>query len=85
MLQPARHRRTRSATPAPNYVVWGNVAGWSSSYYVVWGNTIQSPSGQYVVWGNNEHSNPTTSSGATADTDGLRRLGNSLRTAAAAA
>jgi serine protease AprX len=39
---------------APNYVVWGNVAGWSGSYYVVWGNTIQSPSGQYVVWGNNE-------------------------------
>jgi serine protease AprX len=42
------------ATAAPNYVVWGNVAGWSSSYYVVWGNTIQSPSGQYVVWGNSE-------------------------------
>jgi serine protease AprX len=41
---------------AANYVVWGNVADWSSSYYVVWGNTIQSPSGQYVVWGNNEFS-----------------------------
>jgi serine protease AprX len=39
---------------APNYVVWGNVAGWSDSYYVVWGNTIQTPSGQYVVWGNSE-------------------------------
>jgi serine protease AprX len=39
-----------------NYVVWGNVADWSSSYYVVWGNSIQSPSGQYVVWGNNEFS-----------------------------
>jgi serine protease AprX len=39
-----------------NYVVWGNVADWSSSYYVVWGNTIQSPDGQYVVWGNNEYS-----------------------------
>ena len=37
-----------------NYVVWGNVADWSSSYYVVWGNTMQSPDGQYVVWGNNE-------------------------------
>jgi len=44
---------------APNYVVWGNVAGWSSSYYVVWGNSIQDPSsGQYVVWGNNEQSDP---------------------------
>jgi len=41
-----------------NYVVWGNVADWSSSYYVVWGNSIQSPSGQYVVWGNNEFSDP---------------------------
>jgi serine protease AprX len=41
-----------------NYVVWGNVAGWSNSYYVVWGNSIQSPSGQYVVWGNNEFSDP---------------------------
>jgi serine protease AprX len=37
---------------APNYLVWGNVAGWTGSYYVVWGNTIQSPEGQYVVWGN---------------------------------
>jgi hypothetical protein len=41
-----------------NYVVWGNVADWSSSYYVVWGNSIQSPSGQYVVWGNTEFSDP---------------------------
>lgn len=40
-------------TPA-NRLVWGEVAGWSSSYYLVWGNTIQSPSGQYLVWGNNE-------------------------------
>jgi serine protease AprX len=40
---------------APNYLVWGNVAGWSGSYYLVWGNTIQDPStGQYLVWGNNE-------------------------------
>ena len=36
---------------APNYVVWGSVADWSSSYYVVWGSSMQSPSGQYVVWG----------------------------------
>jgi subtilisin family serine protease len=44
---------------APNYVVWGNLAGGSSSYYVVWGNSIQDPSsGQYVVWGNNEQTDP---------------------------
>jgi hypothetical protein len=41
---------------APNYIVWGNTADWSSSYYIVWGNTIESPSGQYIVWGNNEMS-----------------------------
>lgn len=40
----------------PNYLVWGEVAGWSDSYYFVWGNTtIQHPSGQYFVWGNNEY------------------------------
>jgi serine protease AprX len=39
------------ASVAPNYVVWGDMAGWTGSYYVVWGDTLQSPSGQYVVWG----------------------------------
>ena len=38
-----------------NHLVWGEVAGWSSSYYFVWGNSIQHPSGQYFVWGNNEY------------------------------
>jgi serine protease AprX len=40
-----------------NYIVWGNVAEWSSSYYIVWGNTIETPSGQYIVWGNSEYEN----------------------------
>ena len=44
---------------APNYLVWGNAAGWSDSYYLVWGNSIQSPSGQYLVWGNNESTDST--------------------------
>ena len=39
---------------APNYVIWGNMAGWTSSYYVIWGNTMMSPEGQYVIWGNSE-------------------------------
>jgi serine protease AprX len=55
------------STPA-NYVVWGNVAGWSGSYYVVWGNTIQAPSGQYVVWGNNTYSDPNYVVWGNADT-----------------
>jgi serine protease AprX len=41
-------------TPA-NWLVWGQVAGWSDSYYIVWGNTIQTPSGEYIVWGNHEY------------------------------
>ena len=38
-----------------NYLVWGDVAGWTSNYYLVWGDTIQTPSGQYLVWGDSEH------------------------------
>jgi serine protease AprX len=36
---------------APNYLVWGSVAGYTSSYYLVWGSTIQDPQGEYLVWG----------------------------------
>jgi hypothetical protein len=35
----------------PNYLVWGDVAGWSSSYYLVWGTAVQNPEGEYLVWG----------------------------------
>ena len=41
-------------TPA-NHVVWGDVAGWTTTYHVVWGDSIDSPSGQHVVWGDSEH------------------------------
>jgi hypothetical protein len=38
---------------APNHIVWGNVADWSTSYYIAWGTPIQEPSsGQHIVWGN---------------------------------
>ncbi len=36
---------------APNHVVWGTAATWSSNYYVAWGTPMQDPSGQHVVWG----------------------------------
>ena len=39
----------------PNYVVWGDMAGWSNSYYVVWGTSMQSPDGEYVVWGTGDY------------------------------
>jgi serine protease AprX len=46
------------ASMPPNRLVWGQVAGWSSSYYVIWGSAIQSPSGQYVIWGSSDYSDP---------------------------
>jgi len=39
------------ASIRPNYVVWGDVAGWANSHYIVWGDTITDPGGQYIVWG----------------------------------
>jgi serine protease AprX len=36
---------------APNYIVWGSVADWSSSYYIVWGSAIENSDGEYIVWG----------------------------------
>ncbi len=44
------------ASVAPNYLVWGTVAGWSSSYYLVWGTAVQSPEGEYLVWGTSDDS-----------------------------
>lgn len=42
---------------APNHLVWGNVAGWTSTYYITWGTSIQEPSsGQHLVWGNMDDS-----------------------------
>jgi serine protease AprX len=37
-------------TPA-NHLVWGDVAGWTSTYYLAWGTPVQDPSGQHLVWG----------------------------------
>jgi subtilisin family serine protease len=33
-----------------NFLVWGEVAGWTTNYHVVWSDSIQSPTGQHVVW-----------------------------------
>jgi serine protease AprX len=44
------------ASVAPNYIVWGSVADWSSSYYIVWGSSIESPDGEYIVWGSGDYS-----------------------------
>ncbi len=38
-----------------NYLVWGEVAGWSNSYYLVWGSSVQDPDGEYLVWGTGDY------------------------------
>ena len=48
------------ASVAPNYIVWGTAADWSSSYYIVWGTTMQSPEGEYIVWGTGDSSDEYT-------------------------
>lgn len=58
-----------AGTPA-NQLVWGEVAGWSSSYYLVWGTSVQSPSGQYLVWGTSDTSSGYTLQGTAAPPDG---------------
>jgi serine protease AprX len=54
---------------APNYIVWGTVADWSTSYYIVWGTTMQSPEGEYIVWGTGDYSNEYIVWGTTVDPD----------------
>ena len=37
---------------APNHLVWGDYAKWTSAYYIAWGTPMQEPSsGQHLVWG----------------------------------
>lgn len=36
-------------------LIWGEVAGWTSSNHLVWGDSVQDPSGQHLVWGDSEH------------------------------
>ena len=36
---------------APNHLVWGTVAEWTSTYYIAWGMPISDPTGQHLVWG----------------------------------
>jgi serine protease AprX len=39
------------ASTAPNYIIWGEVGGWTSSYYIIWGETIVTPQSDYIIWG----------------------------------
>jgi hypothetical protein len=37
---------------APNHLIWGTYATWTSNYYIAWGTDMQEPSsGQHLIWG----------------------------------
>jgi hypothetical protein len=36
-------------------LIWGEVAGWTTSQHLVWGDAVTNPSGQHLVWGDSEH------------------------------
>jgi serine protease AprX len=36
-------------------LIWGEVAGWTTSEHLVWGDAVTNPSGQHLVWGDSEH------------------------------
>ncbi len=39
------------AAIAPNPLLWGQVASWSSGNQIIWGTTIYNPQGQQIIWG----------------------------------
>jgi serine protease AprX len=41
---------------APNPLIWGQVASWTTSSEVLWGDTIYDPQGQEVLWGDSNTS-----------------------------
>jgi serine protease AprX len=36
---------------APNPLIWGEVAGWTSDQQIIWGSQIQDPQGEQIIWG----------------------------------
>lgn len=44
------------ASTAPNYIIWGEVGGWTSSSYIIWGETIVTPQSDYIIWGESNES-----------------------------
>jgi len=44
------------ASTAPNQILWGDVAGWTSDHQILWGDTIYTPEGQQILWGDSSTS-----------------------------
>ena len=39
------------AAIAPNPLLWGQVASWTSANQIIWGSTIYDPQGEQIIWG----------------------------------
>jgi hypothetical protein len=42
------------AAIAPNPLLWGEVASWTSSNQIIWGSTIYNPQGEQIIWGSDQ-------------------------------
>jgi serine protease AprX len=47
------------ASIAPNPLLWGQVAGWTSGNQILWGDTITDPNGQQILWGDSNTTDDT--------------------------
>ena len=42
------------AALAPNPLLWGQVANWTSGSQIMWGTTIYDPQGDQIMWGTDQ-------------------------------
>jgi serine protease AprX len=42
------------AAIAPNPLLWGEVASWTSANQIIWGSTIYNPQGEQIIWGSDQ-------------------------------
>jgi serine protease AprX len=45
------------ANTAPNEILWGDVADWTTDHEILWGDTIYTPEGQEILWGDSTITN----------------------------
>jgi serine protease AprX len=42
------------ASVAPNRLLWGQVAGWTTDQQIIWGTTVYDPQGEQIIWGTDQ-------------------------------
>ena len=45
---------------APNPLIWGEVASWTTANHVIWGSNLYNPEGEHVIWGSTATSDSTS-------------------------